>query len=39
MIGHNLDNCKRWNMEELRVNKDNNIKHKAPEKKKIYVSS
>jgi hypothetical protein len=39
MIGHNLDNCKRWNMEELRVTKDNNIKHKAPEKKKIYVQA
>jgi hypothetical protein len=39
MIGHNLDNCKRWNMEELRITKDNNIKHKAPETKKIYVQA
>jgi hypothetical protein len=39
LIGHNLDNCKRWNMEELRATKDNNIKHKAPEKKKVYVQA
>jgi hypothetical protein len=37
MIGHSLDNCKRRNMEELRVTKENNNKLKAAETKKVFV--
>jgi hypothetical protein len=39
MIGHNFDNCKRWNMEEVRITMDNNTKQKAPEKRQIYVQT
>jgi hypothetical protein len=38
MIGHSIDNCYRWKKEEeLRGNKDNITRQKAPEKKKVYV--
>jgi hypothetical protein len=40
MIGHSFENCKRWNVvEELKNNKEKSMKHKAPEKKKIYVQT
>jgi hypothetical protein len=39
MIGHNFDNCKRWNMEEVRITMDNNTKQKTPEKRQIYVQT
>ncbi|KAK2429370.1 hypothetical protein QL285_027819 [Trifolium repens] len=38
MIGHSIENCRRWGFEEnSKANKDNNKNQKAPEKKKVYV--
>jgi hypothetical protein len=40
IIGHNIETCKRWNMEAgLKSNKESNLRHKAPEKKQIYVQT
>jgi hypothetical protein len=38
MIGHDFDNCKRWNMDAAaRNNKETHLRQKAPEKKQAYV--
>jgi hypothetical protein len=38
MIGHNIENCRRWGLEDnLKASKVNNKIQKAPEKKQVYV--